>query len=554
LDSNVPCERRIDELISDFAEPGRRLHAAGRLARRLGVDEVLLLVRDVRIDTLLPAPGMPRTLAGGPMWRRFLSVCMESGCHRGSVDLPRGSDRIATALASQSAVLVLIGGDLADDDRERITCALPLLSALLAAENREADSRSRMAEALASAQRATSLAAALEAARAEASTLNAQLRDEHERKDDFLAMLAHELRNPLAPITHSVEILRNPLLPDEVRTRLLDVIGRQSRQLSRLVEDLLDVSRVSGGRIELRRAPVDLCEVLQAAVDASQPVVASREHGLRIAVPDSPLWVHGDEQRLTQVFSNLLHNAAKYTEPGGRIEANALIDGDQVVVSITDNGIGIEPQMLNRVFDLFTQVPVSLDRSEGGLGIGLTLVRSLVDMHGGAVDAMSPGVGCGSTFTVRLPRITPPADAVRAAHAETRSTDCATRRLQVLVVDDNRDAAQTLGELLRVAGHNVALAFDGTSGLDLAEKIEPDLAILDIGLPEIDGLEVARRLRQRLGRNIRLVALTGYGSEEDRSRSLDAGFDEHWVKPLQFAELEQIMTGALIPPATQKFR
>lgn len=548
------CERRIDELISDFAEPGRRLHAAGRLARRLGVDDVVLLVRDVRLDILLPAPGMPRTLAGGPLWRRFLSVCMESGCHRGRVDLPRGSDRIATALASQRAVTVLIGGDLADDDREQIIRAQPLLHALLAAENREADARSQTAEALAGTQRATSLAAALEAARAEASQLNAQLRDEHERKDDFLAMLAHELRNPLAPITHSVEILRSPLIPDDVRTRLLDVIARQSRQLSRLVEDLLDVSRVSRGRIELRREPVDLREVLQAAVDASQPVVAAREHDLRIAVPVLPLWVDGDEQRLTQVFSNLLHNAAKYTGPGGRIEVSAFIDGDQVVVSIVDNGIGIEPQMLNRVFDLFAQAPVSLDRSDGGLGIGLTLVRSLVGMHGGAVDAMSPGVGRGSTFTVRLPRTTAPVDAARNAGTHIRFTGCAARRLHVLVVDDNRDAAQTLGELLRIAGHDVALAHDGTSGLDLATKNTPDLAFLDIGLPEIDGLEVARRLRQRFGSNIRLVALTGYGSKEDQCRSFDAGFDEHWVKPLQLAELERIMTGALIPPAAGKSR
>lgn len=544
----MAAERRLDALIVDFADPGRRLEAAGRLARRLGVDEVVLLVRDARLGVLLPAQGMPRTLAGGPLWRRFLGVCAEPGCHRGQVDLPVGSTRDSTALASRNAAMLLIGGEPTEDDREQIACLLPLLEALLVAEGRAADANSQVAEALASTQRATLLAAALEAARAEASRLNAQLRDEHERKDDFLAMLAHELRNPLAPIAHSVEILRSPRVREDVRIRLLDVIARQSRQLSRLVEDLLDVSRVSRGRIELRREPVDLRGVIQAAVDASQPVVAARQHALSIALPAVPLWVDGDEQRLTQVFSNLLHNAAKYTGPGGRIEANASIQGDQVAVAIVDNGVGIESRMLGSVFDLFTQAPVSLDRSDGGLGIGLTLVRSLVDMHGGTVEATSPGVGRGSTFTVRLPRVAAPADAGGDAGKDSRSSDCPMRRLRVLVVDDNRDAAQTLGELLKISGHEVALAYNGANGLELAQKVAPDLALLDIGLPDIDGLEMARRLRQRFGKHVRLVALTGYGTEEDRCRSVDAGFDEHWVKPLQPDELECIVNATLVAP------
>lgn len=539
----------IDELFVELAEPARRAEVAERLATRLGVEHVLLLVRDVRLGVLLPAAGMPQTLAGGLLWRQLLRACQHPGRHRARIDLPVGTERDVLALASHGTAMLLVGGAPRDADCGRIDVLLPLLDALLVSENRAADAQSDAAAALASAQRATSLADALEAARAEASRLNAQLREEQERKDDFLAMLAHELRNPLAPITHSVEILRSPRATDAIRTRQIDVVARQARQLARLVEDLLDVSRVSRGRIELRRKRIDLREVLQASVDTTRPVVESRHHAVTVALPQVALPVDGDSDRLTQVFSNLLHNAAKYTEPGGSIRLDAAIEGDAVAVSVSDTGIGIDPHMLRRVFDLFAQAPVALDRAQGGLGIGLTLVRSLVEMHQGTVDAASPGNGCGSKFTVRLPRATTPVDPPESA--DTGSPDPVRRRLRVLVVDDNRDAAQSLGDLLRLGQHEVLLAYGGQDALQIADEVSPDLVLLDIGLPEVDGLEVARRLRFRFGNRVRLVAVTGYGTEADRRHSREAGFDEHWVKPVSADDLERIIAAALGPSAVQ---
>jgi len=534
----------ISALIVQLADPDRRADGAEHLARHLGVDRVILLVCDVRLKVLLPAAGMPQTLAGGALWRRMLRECLHPGKHRTRIDLPVGHERDAMMLAAHGSAMVLVGGMPHDADCAQIMTWLPLLDALLVAEHRASDAQTEAAAALARAVRANSLADALEVARAEAARLNAQLREEHERKDDFLAMLAHELRNPLAPITHSVEILRSPRITDAIRKRQLDVVARQAQQLSRLIEDLLDVSRVSRGRIDLRRTQIDLREILQTSVDTTRPLIEARRHALSVELSSAALLVDGDGDRLTQVFSNLLNNAAKYTEPGGQIRIEAGLDGDAVVVSVSDTGIGIQPQMLRRVFDLFTQAPVALDRAQGGLGIGLTLVRSLVEMHHGTVRADSRGTGCGSTFTVHLPlstaRMRPEVAAVEPPRPRQR-------RVRVLVVDDNLDAADALGHLLRLDGHEALLAHSGPGALQIVDELVPDIVLLDIGLPELDGFEVARRMRSRFGNRVRLVALTGYGSNADRDLSREAGFDEHWVKPISAVDLQRIVASAVAP-------
>jgi CheY-like chemotaxis protein len=353
---------------------------------------------------------------------------------------------------------------------------------------------------------------------------------EHQRKDEFLAMLAHELRNPLAPLITAIEVLKRIGADDvERRDRQLAVMSRQMRQLAHLVDDLLDVSRVSRGLIELRREVLPIHEIVAAAVEACRPLIDSRRHTLRVERFAGELYVSGDRVRLTQVFSNLLNNAAKYTDPGGQLAVR--VDGsvDQVQVQVRDNGPGIPADMLKTIFDLFTQVPGSLDRAPGGLGIGLTLVRTLVELHGGRVEARSEGMGHGSEFVVTLPVVAEPGRAAAAPDSPTESA----LSTEILVVDDNVDAAESLAEVLRLMGARVTVAHDGAQALARgARQPHPELVLLDIGLPGMDGYETAREWRKRFGSDARLVALTGYGSADDRRRTAHAGFDGHLVKPV----------------------
>jgi len=317
------------------------------------------------------------------------------------------------------------------------------------------------------------------------------------------------------------------------------VVERQVQQLTRLVDDLLDVSRFNRGTINLQMEPVDMAAVVARAVEISLPLIDTHKHYLQISLPEQAVWVQGDLTRLAQVLSNLLNNAAKYTRDGGRIDLIVEPSGGQAVLWVRDSGAGIAADMLPHIFEMFTQVPGSLGRSEGGLGIGLTLVRKLVEMHGGSVEARSEGVGHGSEFVVRLPLLretAPPA----AAQAKPRRPKVPTR--SVLVVDNNRDAADSLALLLRLIGQEVRTAYDGPTALDLARERPPDVVLLDIGMPGMDGLEVARRLRQDLGlKQALLVALTGYGREEDRQRSQEAGFNAHMVKPADVRALESLL-------------
>ncbi len=519
-----------------------RADAARGLALELGVEIVLLFVRDPALGMLIPAPGMPQTLHGGRTWRSFIKRCAAPGRHEGEVDL-EALQRGAVAIVVDGTALILIGGKAVPSELAIIENMLPLLAATLAAEQDAVLARAEAAAAREATDRAQTLAAGLEAARAEASRLNAELRNEQRRKDEFLAMLGHELRNPLAPLVTSIELLRRHGLEGDARKTLLDVMGRQTDQLARLVDDLLDVSRVSRGRIALLREPIVLREVLEHAVDESRPLLEAQQHTLEISFDDEGLTVNADRVRLAQVFGNLLNNASKYTERGGRLALSIQRDGDEAVIRLRDNGIGISADVLPRIFDLFTQAPVSLDRSQGGLGIGLTLVRTLVELHGGRVTAESEGAGKGSTFCVRLPLTTHAVISAAAQQEPTRR--CAPpAALKVLIVDDNQDAAQSVAQLIRLLGHHIEVAHDGETALTLAPAFEPDLVLLDIGLPGMDGYQVVRLLKPAAKRGTRFVALTGYGTEESRRQSREAGFDEHVVKPVSVHALENILSRA----------
>jgi len=369
------------------------------------------------------------------------------------------------------------------------------------------------------------------------------LRDADRRKDEFLAMLAHELRNPLAPVRTALEVFRLRMWQDEVILRAIASADRQVAHMTRLVDDLLDVSRITRGKVELKPVPLPLADVVEGAVQACEPIVTQRRHALTVSIPPETILLNADPTRMTQVVANLLHNAAKYTPAGGRIHLQAERQGDELVLSVRDNGIGLKPDMLHRVFDLFVQVDPGSDRAQGGLGLGLTLVRSLVEMHGGSVSARSEGLSKGSEFTVRLP-LPPETPAALALTTSTKAAVAAARLepLHILLVEDNPDIRETLKDLLELHGHRVEEASDGRSAVDMVLSQRPQVALVDIGLPELDGYKVAELVRASAGgANTRLVALTGYGHPEDRKRALDAGFDAHLVKPVSSDDLSQIL-------------
>jgi len=367
------------------------------------------------------------------------------------------------------------------------------------------------------------------------------LRSADRRKDEFLATLGHELRNPLAPILNSLEILKlSGAAAQGGAAHACAVMERQVSHLNRLVDDLLEVSRITRGVIEVKKEPQDLVAVVKNAVDTSRPILDGLRHELRLLTPQEPVFVAGDAVRLTQVFANLLNNAAKYTNHGGHITVTVDRDRDHAVVSVKDDGIGIAPGVLASVFDMFMQVDRSTRRAQGGLGIGLTLVKSLVGMHGGQVEARSDGPGLGSEFVVRLPLIRASAATQEAAR---RAQTMPSRR--ILIVDDSRDGGESLSVLLRVLGADVSLVHSGRAALQAVDSFRPDVVLLDIGMPGMDGYEVARRIRANgANRGILLIALTGWGQEEDRQRSAAAGFNHHLVKPADIEQLRQLLSVA----------
>ena len=365
------------------------------------------------------------------------------------------------------------------------------------------------------------------------------LKEADRRKDEFLATLGHELRNPLSPLLTSLYLLKRNGGSKRIVAQTVAVMERQVHFLVRLVDDLLEISRITRGVIDVAKKPVDLAAVVNAAIESSRPFVESGRHELILNGLDESVIVEGDAVRLTQVFANLINNAAKYTDVGGHIWIDVDCQGDEAVVSVRDDGIGIEPEHLSTVFDMFTQVNRSDRRTQGGLGIGLTLVRSLVAVHRGSVIARSEGSGCGTTFEVRLPLVLDQQPSVETPSAIGSFPNC-----RVLVVDDNQDAGDMLGMLLSTLNASVRTAHSGPEALEMIDEFGPDVVLLDIGMPLMDGYEVARRIRARRGKAVRLIALTGWGQEDDVRRAERAGFDHHLVKPPDLQKLGQLLAEA----------
>ena len=364
------------------------------------------------------------------------------------------------------------------------------------------------------------------------------LRESDRRKDEFLATLAHELRNPLAPLRNALEILRMPESNPAMREKARQMMERQLAQMVRLVDDLLDVSRITTGKLGIRRSLLEVQASIRDAVETVRPYIESRGHTLELQMPSQPLSIEGDRTRLAQIFANLLHNAAKYTGTGGYITLSLAHEGDEAVVRVRDNGIGLAPESLASIFDMFVQVDRSLERAQAGLGVGLTLSRQLVTLHGGSLGVKSEGAGKGSEFTVRLPMagaaLSAPDERGRRAHPG--------QKRRILLADDNFDFANSLAEVLEARGHEVRVAHDGAEALAAAAGFNPDFAFLDIGMPKVHGYEVARRLRDMPATSeCVLVAVTGWGQEDDRRRAREAGFDRHLVKPVDPAEIDLIL-------------
>ena len=371
------------------------------------------------------------------------------------------------------------------------------------------------------------------------------LTESDRRKDEFLATLAHELRNPLAPVRNAIHILRARMPPTPELQWARDVIDRQVTQMTRLIDDLMDVSRITRGTFELRREHVLLDEVIRVAVETSRPIIDAAGHQLVVSLPPEAINLDADIIRLAQVFSNLLNNAAKYTGPGGRITVTAELDGNVVSVAVQDSGIGIPAAMLKEVFEPFTQLDNSLERTRGGLGIGLALARRLVEMHGGVIEAQSSGAGQGSRFVARLP-VSAQQNVVRPVAQEVRGPASVVGGRRILVADDNYDSATSLSILLNDAGYEVRTAGDGVQALETAAQFRPDVALLDIGMPKLNGYEVARQIRnQPWGRHVLMIALTGWGGADHRRQTAQAGFDHHLTKPVDPAALTRLLVALL---------
>lgn len=364
------------------------------------------------------------------------------------------------------------------------------------------------------------------------------LKDADRRKDQFLATLAHELRNPLAPLRNAVEVLRFAQGNYSLMEQAHGMVERQIRHMVRLIDDLLDISRITKGRLQIRKERVELAEIVHTAVETSRPLLQAAGHDFSLMLPDEPIYLDADPTRLAQVLSNLLNNAAKYTEMGGSIKLSIERHAGQAVITVWDNGIGIAPEDMSHLFEMFSQVVPALERSQGGLGIGLSLVKGLVELHGGSVRAYSDGAGKGSEFVVRLPTASRPAPAVPIDDEKPLSRP----KRRILVVDDNRDSADSLSMMLRLMGHVAEMAHDGLAAVRTAATFRPEVVLLDIGLPHMNGYEAARYIReQQWGKEMLVIALTGWGSEDDKQRAREAGFDQHLTKPVAVEDLERVL-------------
>lgn len=541
-------------LAAALAEVSARGAAADVLARHLGGTALLILIKDPEVDAFVPAPGFPQTLPGGATWRALLGTPPSSGMHRYDLGYPTADRTVPACVYADPAILLIVVGDCDPEAVGTLGTIAPLLAATMRSEQAVLAARGELAVARSQARQAEVLAQALDAARSDndrsVRELEAQTRELHaartraeagaRAKDEFLAMLGHELRNPLAPILTALQLMR---LKNQ-SSREQDIIERQVGSLMRLVDDLLDVSRITSGKIELHPTRVELAEVAARAIEMASPSLEKKRQRLLLDIPTVGCVVTADSSRLAQVLANLLTNASKYSDADTEVHFSARHDDGQIAISVRDQGIGIDPEMLNAVFDIFVQNRQTLERSQGGLGLGLAIVKSLVGLHGGTVSAHSAGEGLGSEFVVRLPQSD---DAAALSQAERRTIPVnqlqrrAHAPARVLVVDDNDDATMLMSEALDSLGYEVRTAPDGPTALRIAAEFKPQIALLDIGLPVMDGYELARRLRATKGLDtLRLVAVTGYGQRKDAERSQAAGFEAHLVKPIALGQLTHV--------------
>lgn len=545
---------KLVSIFIDLQRPEGRREATDKLARYAGVERIMVFGKDAEVDMFFPAPGLPQTLRSGGRWQTFLRQCASSGSADACLPLfQSGPDVLVWGDSAGIVIVVYVGSQPAAPVRAAITALLPLLGAKLAGERAELAAAGLAAAASDSNRRSRELNNALDASRRELQAAyqlakkelvfrreaEARLRDADRRKDEFLAMLAHELRNPLAPISMAAKILGMGKLTAERIKQTSEIIDRQIGHMTSLLDDLLDVSRVTRGLVTLKPEVHSIESIVNDAVEQARPLFDSRSQRLTLDLSAPAAKVQGDATRLVQILTNLLNNASKYTPRGGSIELGLTQDDTMVEIVLRDNGIGIDGKLLPHVFDLFVQGERSPDRVQGGLGLGLALVKNLVERHQGYVSAASKGPGAGSEFTVRLPRVHGVAQVVKPCELGS----AAGTGKDILIVDDNVDAADTLSLFLSTLGHRLRVAYDGSTAIGMVEQSPPDVLLLDIGLPDIDGYELAGKLRALpKTADAILVALTGYGKPADRERALAAGFNEHLTKPVDSAALLRLLS------------
>ncbi|MCW8091550.1 hybrid sensor histidine kinase/response regulator [Alteromonas sp. ASW11-130] len=536
------------QLIAALAIPSERQNAARQLAKFYQADDLIIFFRDDQVGLFLPAPGFSQNLKDGKAWQHFLENCIHNS--RATAHLQFSDSPLPVQVLGISdlndIIIVFVSEQCVIDNSDELFQLCPLLAHALRAESQSTALIAQTRLAREKEMSANLLAQSLEKARNRlASTLAAARKAEEalrladKRKDEFLAILAHELRNPLAPIGNCIELLKHTEDNPQILLKVRKMMATQLGQMTRLIDDLMDVSRITRGKVNLQQQAVPLKVLLDSAIESAKPFIDQQRHRLNLDMPHDTLMVNADTTRLPQVFLNLLNNAAKYSESGGRIDIIVKADADEVTISIQDAGLGLDENELTSIFDMFVQADSVATYSRGGLGIGLTLVKKLVELHQGSVFAKSPGRGKGSEFVVTLPRLhqkqSPNLEKQRKAPA------APLKRLKVLVVDDNEPSAHSMCMIAELLGHQTQSAFTGEEALAKAKCFQPNIVVLDIGLPDISGYEVCRTLRANpVFKDTLFVAQTGWGQAKDKQMGMEAGFDHYLVKPLDMSDLEPI--------------